>query len=1030
VGCGRQNLPDARFCDSCGSPLQSETSSPEQLKTITVLFADVTGSTALGERLEAETVRRVMERYFQVARRVVERHGGTVEKFIGDAVMAVFGVPVLHEDDALRAVRAAADLRIELSELNVELERAYGTTLQLRTGVNTGDAVTATDEWLALGDAVNVAARLEQAAAPGEVLLGQETVDLVRDAAVVEALAPMELKGKSKPVAAYRLVEVIAGAGTPARHLDSPMIGRARQLRMLDEAFANVVQENTCSLFTLLGVAGVGKSRLAAEFLGGLDATVLRGRCLSYGEGITYWPVVEVVKQLLALATGGGGAVDEDSGAAAAIGALLGEASPARASGDIAWAVRKLFERAAAARALVVVFDDVHWGEQTFFELIEHMTDLSRDAPILLLCLGRPELLERQPTWGGGKLNATTVLLEPLSADEADEMIDRLLPAYEVTNPALRARVREAAAGNPLFLEEIAAVVGSSGGAVSVPPTIQALLAARLDQLEPGERRVLERGSVEGKSFHRGAVQALGPDESGVPDKLVTLVRKDLVRPDRSTLPGDDAYRFRHLLIRDAAYEGLPKSVRARLHEQFALWLDERAGDLVEHDEIVGYHLEQAYSYRRDLGPIDAEAQRVAAAAAGRLEVAGRRALDRGDESAAVNLLERASSLAPRERPEVSLEVSIIWALIQLGRMKDAVARGEAAAAGAAAIGDVVGELRAALACLTALAYSDPEGRVPELEALAERAGPVFEQAGDDAALASLFSAKQWIEHLRCRLGAAADAGLRTIEHATRAGEQYMARFCKSWLAIEISLGPMPIAQALTWLEEARGDEKAPDLWFDPWRAGLLGLVGRFEDARALQSSALERMADRGMQLGVCCAYENAWRTETEAGEFAKAEQAARQACQLLEEMGDRALWSTGACELAQSLYSQGRYDEAETWARRASEAGGSDDAITQLLNRQVLAKVESRRGHLEDARRLAAEALTIAERIQAPYQQGDAKLDVAEVLWLAGDRAGAIEQADRAVACFELKGATVAVGRALRFREMVEATPAPPANR
>jgi class 3 adenylate cyclase/tetratricopeptide (TPR) repeat protein len=1021
AGCGRQNSADARFCDSCGSALPSETASPEQLKTITVLFADVTGSTALGERLEPETLRRVMERYFQVARRVVERHGGTVEKFIGDAVMAVFGVPVLHEDDALRAVRAAADLRTELSDLNLELERTYGTTLRLRTGVNTGEAVTATDEWLALGDAVNIAARLEQAAAPGEVLLGEETVGLLRDAALVELVAPMELKGKSKPVIAYRLIEVISGVGAPTRHLDSPMVGRTRQLRMLEEAFANVVQERTCSLFTLLGVAGVGKSRLAAEFLGRLDATVLRGRCLSYGEGITYWPVVEVVKQLLASKTDGGGVIAGGETAAAAIGALLGEPNLESASVEISWAVRKLFERAAATRPLVVVFDDIHWGEQTFFELIEQMTDLSRDAPILLLCLSRPELLERQRNWGGGKLNATTVLLEPLTSDEANELIDRLLPADEVTNSALRSRVQEVAAGNPLFLEEIAAVVASSGGAVSVPPTIQALLAARLDQLEPGERRVLERGSVEGRSFHRAAVQALGPDESGVPAKLVTLVRKDLVRPDRPTLPGDDAYRFRHLLIRDAAYEGLPKSVRAQLHEQFALWLDERAGDLVEHDEIVGYHLEQAYRYRRDLGPPDTAARQVATAAAGRLEAAGRRALDRGDESAAVNLLERASGLVPSKRQEVPLEVSIIWALIQLGRMRDAVARGEATVAGAVASGDVIGELRAELARLTALAYSDPEGRMAELEALTERARPVFEQAGDDAALASLWGAKQWIEHLRCRLGAAADAGLRTVEHATRAGEQYMARFSRGWLAIEISLGPMPIAQALTWLEQAGGDSRAPELWFEPWRAGLLALIGRFEDARALQSSALERMADRGMRLGVVCAYENAWRTETEAGEFAEAEQAARQACKLLEEMGDRALWSTGACELAQSLYSQGRYDEAETWARRASEAGGGDDALTQLLNRQVLAKVESRRGRLEDARKLAAEALAIAERIQAPYQQGDAALDVAEVLWLAGDRAGAIVHTDRAAAYFELKGATVAAGRAVRFREMVE---------
>jgi class 3 adenylate cyclase len=683
---------------------------PEQLKTITVLFADVTGSTELGERLDPEAVRRVMERYFEFAQRVITRHGGTVDKFIGDAVVAVFGVPIIHEDDALRAVRAAADLRAELPGLNSELRRDYDATLQLRTGVNTGEAVTAADEWLAVGDAVNVAARLEQAAAPGEILLGPETVGLVRDAVSVEALEPMALKGKAHPVAVYQLIEVLADAGSPRRRLDTPIVGRAHQLRMLEDAFANVVRERTCGLFTLLGVAGVGKSRLSAEFTGRLEATVVRGRCLSYGEGITYWPVVEVVKQLLANPAMDGALTGSDD-QARAIRGLLGESAPAGTSIEIAWAVRKLLERAAAQRPLVVVLDDVHWGEQTFFDLVEHVADLSRGAPILLLCIARPELLERRPAWGGGKLNAATVLLEPLNSDEADELIGRLLPTCAPADAALRTRALEAAAGNPLFLEEIAAVVASSGGSggnVVVPPTIQALLAARLDQLEPGERRVLERGSVEGHSFHRSAVEALGPEETSVPAKLVTLVRKDLVRPDEAILPGDDAFRFRHLLIRDAAYDSLPKSVRAQLHETFANWLDERASDLVERDEIIGYHLEQAYGYRRELGSVDAAAQAVATTAAGRLESAGRRALDRGDASAALSLLERASNLVSSGRVDIPLELSVVWAMFQAGRLADAAARAGAASARAAEAGDDIGQLRAELARLYLLLHWTP----------------------------------------------------------------------------------------------------------------------------------------------------------------------------------------------------------------------------------------------------------------------------------------------------------------------------------
>jgi class 3 adenylate cyclase len=531
--CGHANPADARFCNRCAAPLAP---TPEQLKTITVLFADVTGSTELGERLDPEALRRVMERYFELAQRVVTGHGGTVEKFIGDAVMAVFGVPTLHEDDALRAVRAAAGLRAELPALNSELKRDFDATLELRTGVNTGEAVTATDDWLAVGDAVNVAARLEQAAAPGEILLGSQTVALARDAVLVEALRPLALKGKADPVPAYRLLEVRPHAGSPRRRLDTPMVGRAHQLRMLEDAFANVVREQACSLFTMLGVAGVGKSRLSAEFVGGLPATVVRGHCLSCGDGITYWPVIQVVKQLVAAAdlegeplaggqdeplAGGqdeplAGGRDEER----AVRALLDESAPAGSAGEIAWAVRKLFERSAARKPLVVILDDVHWGEPTFLDLVEHVADFSRGAPIMLLCLARPELLERRPAWGGGKLNATTVLLEPLNNAEAEELIAWLLPASSVTDPslpaspmsdpALRARAVEVSAGNPLFLEEIAASLASSEGNFQVPLTIQTLLAARLDQLDPFERRVLECGSVEGNSFHRSAVEALG----------------------------------------------------------------------------------------------------------------------------------------------------------------------------------------------------------------------------------------------------------------------------------------------------------------------------------------------------------------------------------------------------------------------------------------------------------------------------------------------------------------------------------------
>ena len=704
---------------------------------------------------------------------------------------------------------------------------------------------------------------------------------------------------------------------------------------------------------------------------------------------------------------------------ARAIRALLGESTPAGTSVEIAWAVPKLLERAAAPRPLVVVFDDVHWGEATFLDLVEQVADLSRGAAVFLLCMARPELLEHRSTWGGGKLNATTVLLEPLNSDEADELIDRLLPAGARTDPALRTRALEAAAGNPLFLEEIAAVAASSGGDVLVPPTIQALLAARLDQLDPAERRVLERGSVEGNSFHRGAVEALGPEETSVPAKLVTLVRKDLVRPDEATFPGDDAFRFRHLLIRDAAYDGLPKSVRARLHEAFALWLDERASDLAERDEIIGYHLEQAYRYRRELGSVDAAAQAMAAAAAGRLESAGRRALERGDARAALNLLERASSLVAPGRVDVSLELGVVWALFDVGRLPDAAARAATASARAAGAGDGIGQLRAELARLYLLTHLDPEGGLARLADLVERARPVFEHAGDHAALASLWMAIWALEHYRCWFGAAADAARQAAEHATAAGEHYLARWCRINMVSGVAFGPMPVAEAIQWLDQQAALIEPRPTWLDFWRAELLPLIGRFDEASAAHRSDVEQMSERGDRLGL--ALGNGWEIEMQAGRFAQAEEAARQACRRLEEMGERSWWSTKACEVAEALYCLGRYEEAGDWAQRAADAAASDDVITQLMSREVLAKVAARQGRFEQARVLAAEALAIADGMDAPLSQGDACLDVAEALWLAGDHAEAIRHAERAASFYERKGATVPWERARRFAETME---------
>ena len=510
--------------------------------------------------------------------------------------------------------------------------------------MNTGAVVAGQGDTLVTGDAVNVAARLEQAAGRSDILLGADTFILVRDAVEAESLE-FELKGKGL-VPAHRLRALDASADGIARRLERPMVGRVRERERLRADFVDVVETRSCRLFSLIGPAGIGKSQLVADFLEHVDgaAHVAHARALSYGEGITYWPLVEIFN------------------AATWDRACRGNSLVA---GRNAASTRALFEGRAEDAPLVLVIDDLQWAEPSMLELVEHVLDWSRGVPILLLCVARPELLDVMPGWAGGKLNATSILLEPLAEREVEKLVDSLLDAVDL-DPDSRKRIVATAEGNPLFLEEMAALARESRGAVDVPPSIQALLQARLDTLDDGERAVIERGAVEGQVFHRGAVTALAPEASrvDVPQRLVALVRKELVRPDRALIATEDAFRFRHLLIRDTAYEALPKSTRAELHERFADWLDANAA-LVEQHEIVGYHLEQAAGYRRELDPHDPSAATLARRAAERLGRAGRTALERGDLAATGNLLRRALTLAPDDKSRRQLIPDLADALIE-----------------------------------------------------------------------------------------------------------------------------------------------------------------------------------------------------------------------------------------------------------------------------------------------------------------------------------------------------------------------------
>jgi class 3 adenylate cyclase/tetratricopeptide (TPR) repeat protein len=980
-------------------------------KTVTVVFSDVTGSTALGERLDPESLRRVMGRYFDEMKAVVERHEGTVEKFIGDAVMAVFGIPIVHEDDALRAVRAAAEMREQLNALNEELERDWGVRIEVRTGVNTGEVVAgngSSGQRFATGDAVNVAKRFEEAAPPGEILLGDTTWRLVRDAVEVEPLDDLELKGKSGSVMAYRLLSIQPGAAGRARRLNSPMVGRDRERAALVQAYERVVGDRACHLFTVLGAAGVGKSRLIAEFLNGLgeSAAAVQGRCLPYGDGITFWPVLEVVRML---------------GAEPASVGLAEATSP---SDETAWAVRKLFEARAQERPLVVVFDDVQWGEPTFLDLVEHVADLSRDAPILLVCLARPELLDSRSGWAGGKFNATSVLLEPLAEDESAELINNLLGRTEL-DAEVRARVAEAAEGNPLFVEEMLGMLIDDGllerqngywiatgdlKAVSVPPTIHALLSARLDRLGPDERAVVERGSVEGRVFHRGAVAELAPREirDGVTGHLQALVRKELLRPDSAEFVGDDAFRFRHILIRDAAYNAMPKELRAELHERFAAWLEHVAGPrVIEYEEILGFHLEQAHRYRVELAPLDDRAQSLGRAAATHLSAAAERALARGDAPAAASLFERALKIVPPESPDVPrMLCDLGLALSDRGEFQraervlaDALSAAEARnepATGAAAL------MRSTWVQLLSGGALMNESKAKIVESV-----HALEKLQDESGLAEAYSFLGTLLTWTGRCADAAEVLQRSIALAQQQGDTKTATRSIVWLLTNAIWGPMPVEEGLRLCDRFLEDPASRQMQgsVTVYQGVLHAMVGRWGEAQDEIRTGRILLEELGQHVIVGSTSIPVARMERFTDQLAEAEEELRQGYRLLDQMGERGYLSTVSALLALVLCAQHRYEEAEAYALDARELGAEDDITTQLYWRCAQAEVLASRGEFDEAFRLAQEAQDVIDATDYTTDRAAALMSRAVVEKAAHNRDRARSALEQAVALFEEKG-------------------------
>src|SRR5215218_199099 len=1032
--CGESNGGDAAFCGRCGARLTPDPAPATARKVVTVLFSDVSGFTALGERLDPESLQQLMSRWFGETRRIVEHHAGTVEKYMGDAVMAVFGVPVVHEDDAVRAARAALEMHDTLGHLNDEIEQRWGVRLEIHTGLNTGEVVIGSapgGDLSTVGDVVNVAQRLEASAPPGEVLVGQETARHLGELAELDAVDPLTLKGKSLPVSACRLRSVRSERAASPTRPSPPFVGRDRELESLRRAFDEVVAARQTRLVTVVGPAGIGKSRLVGALLDHVrgQATAAVGRCLPYGDGITYWPVAEIVRGLAGAPTQpavasliDGSSPDEESELIAArISRAAGFARGTVSVEEAQWAVRKLMERIARDRPLVIAFEDIHWAERSMLDLIDHVAGGSAQVPLLVVCLARPELFEAHPNWpattAGG---AERIDLDPLSQTDANLLFEGVAGGSDLTSEE-RDRVLAAAEGNPFFLQQMVAMRSELGAAAdAIPPTIQAVLTSRIDRLPETDRAVLEAAAIEGRSFHRGAAAELVvPRYRGELDAaLGSLVDRGLISPGRSEFTNESGYRFDHILIRDAAYNLIPKRVRADLHERHATWLEQRSDyELGEHREVIGYHLEQALRCRLELEPAARERHRdLAARGADHLGAAGQSALARDDMHAAVNLLERAIALLPDDdRFRGSLLPELGSALTECGRLAEAERVLDAAVDAATGRDDVLALAHATAARLFVRLQVSTEDGTGEVR---ERFDPLLETftaADDDLGLGRLWRLRGLVHWIEAQSAKADAAWEHAVEHSRRAEDERGWSDALSWLASSAYTGPMHVDAAITRCESIRSQlgsyGRAQALVLDHL-AAIRAMKGDVTAARRLILDSKAILSELGISMHTAVSHSEVFVALT-SGDTAGAEATLRTGYDRLMDMGERALLADTAAMLAQVLCQQGRTEDAWAFTREAEDAASEDDLSAQVVWRGVRGRLLAQAGRIREAKRLSAHAVELAARTDWLTDHADALIAHAEVLGLAGETEKAARTIHRAIALYERKGNAVGMRRA-----------------
>jgi class 3 adenylate cyclase/tetratricopeptide (TPR) repeat protein len=1016
--CAGENPAGFKFCGFCGGPLEGAAPPPparETRRSVTIVFSDLVGSTALGERIDSEAVREVLKRYFEEMSGALELHGGTVEKFIGDAIMAVFGMPVAHEDDALRAARATLEMKARLAVLNEELEARWGVTLANRTGINTGSVIASGDastrQGLVAGDTVNTAARLEQAAPPYEVLIGEPTYRLLRGAVEVEEVEPLELKGKAERVPAYRLLAVTE-AGSPTRRTDLPLIGRERELGLLTETLDAAISAAEPRFVTLVAEAGTGKSRLIEELMrlvsdrGGL---ALRGRCLPYGRGITFWPVVEIVAQAAGIADDDApesarariAALVDDSAVVDRVAVAVGLSEAKFPLDELFWGMRKLLESLSRSRPVVAVFEDVHWAETAMLDLLSHVGSTAASAPLLIVCSCRPDLEQKQPGWPAVP-GAAKVQLEPLQGEDVDRLVEHVLGGSLPEDA--RAQISQASQGNPLFLEQLVTMLVEEGmlrpegegwvptadfsGGMAVPASIEALLTARLDLLPLSELTVVESASVIGFQFPKEPVAELSPDAAAdLDERLARIAERRLIqRVDDAP----DLHRFHHIMIRDTAYNRLPKRTRSTLHSRFADWAErvnrERDRE-IEFQEIVGYHLEQARRYLVELAPLDDVGRELGRRAAGHLVPAGRRAFGRGDMWAASNLFRRSVELLPEgSRARLELLPDLGEALMEIGEFGPAQEFLDEAVAGAGELGDRTLEAEAILTRLLVAHHTvrDLDAWRSEVQFEAERLIPMLEEDGAAGALAKAWRMIAFVHGTVCRWQQTADALEQAIGSARIAGDdRRIARLSASYV-MALAEGTTPAPEAIRRAEEVlaqglagREAEAIALLALSPLHA----MSGDFERARERCARGEELLHDLGASVLEARTSDFWSRIELMAGDPAAAEAKLRADYDALTTMNERFFLPNIAALLAKALFELDRLDEAEELVSVAAELSDAEDVEAQALLQTVQARLLAARGRAAEARLVARAAVVLTGHTDAPVLRADALVDVADVL-------------------------------------------------